>query len=120
MIPWVFWNLAFLMEHYGNMALETVLFAELFFNLAGKWGVSVCSDASLTSAYYLTERPGSRHVRNVTENKACWVRALCDISEPILKFPMVGLQLLRVCDAINTLKCEKKKDKYCTNEIIFF
>lgn len=40
---------------YGNMALETVLFAELFYNPAVKWGVAVCSGASLSRAYYLTE-----------------------------------------------------------------
>lgn len=101
--------------HYGNVALETLLFAELFCSLAVEWGVAVCSDASLMSAYYLTERTGHR-VRSVTKSKACCAVALGDISESILKFPVVDKsllawlphpQLLTICDAVNTLECDK-------------
>lgn len=66
--------------------METVLLVELFFSLALKWGMAVCSGASVSSAYYLTECTDPCHVRNVKKSKAFWVRALCDTNEPILVF----------------------------------
>lgn len=61
--------------HYGNVALQTTLLAELFFNLAVKWGMVVCSGAYVSSAYYMTEWTDPQHVRNVKKSKAYWVRA---------------------------------------------
>lgn len=39
---------------YGNMALETVLFGEPYFNPAVKWGVAARGAAPCQSASYLT------------------------------------------------------------------
>lgn len=79
---------------HGNAALGTVLFAELFFNPSVKWGVVVCSGASLSRAYYLTEWTSPRHVGDVSRSKACWVGPPGDSDEPDWNFSCDGRQIL--------------------------
>lgn len=80
--------------YHGNAALGTVLFAELFFNPSVKWGVMVCSGASLSRAYYLTEWTSPRYVGDVSRSKACWVGPLGDSDEPVWNFSCDGRQIL--------------------------
>lgn len=80
--------------YHGNAALGTVLFAELFFNPSVKWGVVVCSGASLLRAYYLTEWTSPRHVGDVSRSKACWVGPPGDGDEPVWNFSCYGRQIL--------------------------